>query len=399
MYKLNLQIGEFSKLCGVSVKTLRHYEKMGLLMPAEVDAFTGYRYYHVEQMQQMMTIRHLKDVGFSLDEIADLLVCDTQIPDHSLLLAKIRDTQEQLYQLIQRRDKLLEMADSRKKINNMKEISIQSLPEVTVASFRRTISNYNELGTLCVNVIGPEMARLGCECPLPGYCFSIDHNSEFASGVIDLEYCESVKEAKTDSDLITFKHLPEVPMAVCVKCYGPYDRLYEHFVDAFAYIDQEGYKVTGQPRSCYVDGIWNEENPERWLTIIQIPVDKVRERISAPSNRLKLFVCPNCGALMCGYGNMEMICCGNHLQSVPVTKAEANERPDVEEYDGEYVLRYKHEMSKECYIAGVIAERYDRVEIVRLFPEQEALVHLPALTGAKIYTVYRRGDKVWASRF
>ncbi len=399
MYKVNLQIGEFSKLCGVSVKTLRHYEKMGLLMPAEVDSITGYRYYHVEQMQQMMTIRHLKDVGFSLDEIADLLVGDTRTPGHDLLLDKIRSTQAELGRLIQRRGKLLEMVNLRKKINNMKEISIQSLPEVTVASFRKTISNYDELGPLCVNVIGPEMARLGCECPLPGYCFSIDHNSEFASGTIDLEYCEEVKEAKTDSDLITFKHLPEVPLAVCVKCYGPYDRLYEYYVDAFAYIDKEGYKMTGHPRACYVDGIWNEEDPERWLTIIQIPVDKVRERVIGFSNRLRLFVCPDCGALMCGYGNMETICCGRHFQSVSVTKADANDRPDVEEYDGEYVLRFHHEMSKESHIVGVVIERYDRVEIVRLFPEQEALVHLSALKGTKIYTVYRCGNKVWANWF
>lgn len=43
----NLQIGEFSKLCGVTVKTLHHYEKLGLITPSKVDPWTGYRYYHV----------------------------------------------------------------------------------------------------------------------------------------------------------------------------------------------------------------------------------------------------------------------------------------------------------------------------------------------------------------
>ena len=44
-----LKIGEFSKLCRVSVKTLRHYEEMGLLVPDETDEWTGYRYYSLEQ--------------------------------------------------------------------------------------------------------------------------------------------------------------------------------------------------------------------------------------------------------------------------------------------------------------------------------------------------------------
>lgn len=48
-----LQIGEFSKVCQISVKTLHHYNKIGLLTPAEVDRFTGYRYYRVGQIDDM----------------------------------------------------------------------------------------------------------------------------------------------------------------------------------------------------------------------------------------------------------------------------------------------------------------------------------------------------------
>lgn len=70
--RIKLSIGEFSKLCGVTVKTLRHYEKTGLLKPEEVDQWSGYRYYTVSQMQVMMRIRALKDLGLSLDEIYEL---------------------------------------------------------------------------------------------------------------------------------------------------------------------------------------------------------------------------------------------------------------------------------------------------------------------------------------
>ena len=80
MSKNKLMIKEFSLLCGVTVKTLRHYEKVGLLQPAEVDEWTGYRYYNVAQMQTLANIRRLKRIGFSLDEILDLSERGTLIP-------------------------------------------------------------------------------------------------------------------------------------------------------------------------------------------------------------------------------------------------------------------------------------------------------------------------------
>ena len=58
--KTKLKIGEFSQMMQVTVKTLRHYEQKGLLIPHEVDEWTGYRYYSVEQMQRLNTIRNYK---------------------------------------------------------------------------------------------------------------------------------------------------------------------------------------------------------------------------------------------------------------------------------------------------------------------------------------------------
>ena len=72
MSKMKLKIGEFSQMMQVTVKTLRHYEQKGLLLPDEVDEWTGYRYYSLDQMQKLQTIRDLQRLGFSLDEIKDL---------------------------------------------------------------------------------------------------------------------------------------------------------------------------------------------------------------------------------------------------------------------------------------------------------------------------------------
>ena len=70
--KTRLKIGEFSRLMQVTVKTLRHYELKELLIPNEVDEWTGYRYYSIDQMQKLNSIRHLQQLGFTLEEIRDL---------------------------------------------------------------------------------------------------------------------------------------------------------------------------------------------------------------------------------------------------------------------------------------------------------------------------------------
>ena len=82
-----------------------------------------------------------------------------------------------------------------------------------------------------------------------------------------------VEEMGTDSSIIQFKKLPAVPKALCMKHYGPYDRFYESFTEAYAYMEEQGYKVADHPRTCYIDGIWNQEDPEKWLSIIQIPIE------------------------------------------------------------------------------------------------------------------------------
>ena len=64
-----LRIGEFSKLTGVPIRTLRYYDEIDLFKPAEIDLFTDYRYYKEEQVADLELINKLKSVGFTLDEI------------------------------------------------------------------------------------------------------------------------------------------------------------------------------------------------------------------------------------------------------------------------------------------------------------------------------------------
>jgi DNA-binding transcriptional MerR regulator len=273
MMKTKLKIGEFSHLMQVTVKTLRFYEQKGLLKPDEVDEWTGYRYYSISQMQQLTNIRTMQRLGFSLDEIKELFEEDLHTPSIHQLTGKIKETEMQLRHLIARRDELLQWRGSRKQIKTMEKFSIQTLPEIIVASHREVIASYEALGPLCVEKIGPEMQRLGCKCPTPGYCFTIEHNKEYTPTNVDIEYCEQVEEMGEDNSIIQFKKLPAIPKALCMKHVGPYDRFYESFTEAFKYIEEHGMKLAGAPRTSYVDGAWNQEDPEKWVSVIQIPVE------------------------------------------------------------------------------------------------------------------------------
>lgn len=68
-----LSIGEFSKVCEVSTKTLRYYDEIGLISPSEVNPENGYRYYSIEQLETMLFINRLKLYQFSLEEIKTII--------------------------------------------------------------------------------------------------------------------------------------------------------------------------------------------------------------------------------------------------------------------------------------------------------------------------------------
>lgn len=273
-YKLRLTIGEFSKLCYVTVKTLRHYERIGLLMPHEVDEWTKYRYYDVGQMQKMVEIRNMKSSGLSLEEIKEVFEQGGQRPDAELVARKIEETAEALCQLRQRMHLLEQLQERTFNINKMSKIIIKPLPGGIVASFRRRIKSYNELGNLCVNVIGPEMQRLGCECPEEtAYCFTMDYNRNHQPDDIDLEYCEIVKESRTDSEIIQFRKLPVIERAVCIEHVGSYNHFDATVASVFEYLEQNNLKVISEPRFSYIHGIWDRDREDDWLTEIQIPIE------------------------------------------------------------------------------------------------------------------------------
>lgn len=141
MYK----IGELSKLCNISVKTLRYYDAEGLLIPDEIDKFTGYRYYSASKLSDCYKIIALKELGFSLDEIRAQMAADDNSEIVESLNAKltelkglIQSTEKQLRKIETMRDNLIE---GEKK---MFDIIIRETDEIRVALLRKNYLNKEE---------------------------------------------------------------------------------------------------------------------------------------------------------------------------------------------------------------------------------------------------------------
>lgn len=138
MYK----IGELSKLCNITVKTLRYYDSVGLLVPDEIDSFTGYRYYSAAKLTELYRIIALKELGFSLDEIRDHLAAEDNDKLAESLNAKIRA----LGELISNTEKQVKRIES---IRNdltqgerkMYDVIIRPTDGVRVAFVRRIFKN------------------------------------------------------------------------------------------------------------------------------------------------------------------------------------------------------------------------------------------------------------------
>ena len=96
---MRYKIGDFAKLLNTSVRTLRYYNSLGLLIPIEIDVFTGYRYYDDKQINDFNKIKLLQEAGFSLEEIKKyqgLLTNEIMIEKKKELLKETQNINEKI---------------------------------------------------------------------------------------------------------------------------------------------------------------------------------------------------------------------------------------------------------------------------------------------------------------
>ena len=146
-----IRIGDFSRISLVSIKTLRYYDEVGLLHPAKVDDFTGYRYYRFDQLSRLHRILALKDLGFSLEQIGRLL--DENVTAEQLRgVLKLRKTE--IEQRVSEEQERLARVEARLKqieqehVMNKIDIVVKKVQPIKIASVRDVIPTYREQGSL-----------------------------------------------------------------------------------------------------------------------------------------------------------------------------------------------------------------------------------------------------------
>lgn len=262
-----LKIGEFSKLSMLTVKTLRFYEAEGLLIPAFVDEQTGYRYYETSQLAQAAEIKKWRQLDFSVEEIKAFLK-NKSFKD--ALFQKSFELQEKQTEI----NKKLSIIHYLMEDNKMKyQPIIKEIPETLVYSEERILKDYSEVTNLVLESAS-ECLRLNpnIECVKPDYSFCEYLDGEYHDKNIMTRYSQAVVEAGKENERIKFRVLPRTK-AICIYHKGAYEDLDEAYAYIMEYAEKNGYKVIGFARECYIDGIWNKENKEDWLTEIQLPIE------------------------------------------------------------------------------------------------------------------------------
>lgn len=185
------QIGVFSKMAGMSVKTLRYYHDIGLLEPAHIDETSGYRYYTESEFIKAERIRFLKDLKFSLPEIAEVL---EHLDDESDLNAYLTEKkQEQLEMQIRELRKVQGSIQTHlnQEVKFMTErtysFEIVELPEQKIASIRYK-GRYDEMGTY----IGKLFKAVGGN--VSGSVFALYYDETYMEEDADIEVCVPVKK-------------------------------------------------------------------------------------------------------------------------------------------------------------------------------------------------------------
>lgn len=126
--------------------------------------------------------------------------------------------------------------------------------------------------------------------------------------------------------------------------------------------------------------------------LLQVPIEKMLEGELFPNQkdggnmkRVEFYYCPSCGNVITSSASAQIGCCGRALQPLKPVKADQQHQVKIEQMDGELYLTFAHPMTKQHFVAFVAAISYDRVHLVRLYPEQGGELRMPILPRAKIY--------------
>jgi DNA-binding transcriptional MerR regulator len=271
------KIGDFSKLTQISVKALHHYDEIGLFKPVYVDEITGYRYYSFEQLPRLNRILALKDLGFSLETIAELLSeglsSDTL---ETLLKLKQGELEQQLTETQQRLERVSARLNHIQQEGTMPshEVILKTVEPMAIASARETIAPEN-MRERCLALLDKVFQHLKeRNIKHTGTTLALYHdNSERG---VDTEMAVVLGETLPPAahDGVRLQTLPQMQMASVVYkgSFNAFDTVGKIHLDIGKWIEANGYQIKGANREVY----WQppEDYSQDGVMEIQYPVTK-----------------------------------------------------------------------------------------------------------------------------
>lgn len=266
------QIGEVAKLFHISVGTLRHYEKTGLLQPEYVDIQTGYRYYSTRQFECLNTIRYLRVLGTPLEQISAFLNNKNTdnikqiLENQKLEISRKRYELEIIEKKIDNRLSQLESAVS----SEFDTIKIITVPPKRIAWIRNSLSIKNHLDLeFPIRQLDKSQNQAVVFLGKVGVGISKEHlkNGEY-------EIYDRVFLALDEEDTYTGEtaELPE-HQSVAVRFCGSHKEAPEQYAKLMKYIEKNNFEVADFSSEITMIDYGYTNDTKKFVTEIQIPVN------------------------------------------------------------------------------------------------------------------------------
>jgi DNA-binding transcriptional MerR regulator len=267
------KIGEFSKICQVSVKALRHWDEIGLLKPSHIDPATNYRYYVIDQLRTINRILAFRGMGLSLTQVARLLEEDLPADE---IRGMLRLKQAELQQQIEEGQQALQMVEARLKLIEDEgaspnyDVVLKQIPSLRVLSIREVMPTIFDM---------IELLRETHTCTKnDGALLAILHGDSYAHEMIDVELCLPVSAEYTDSSKaltsgreMILATLPGIDMIASIVHKGRWVTLLEEYSNIGKWIQAHGYTIAGPEREVFHYIGWENDVNSNILEI-QFPV-------------------------------------------------------------------------------------------------------------------------------
>jgi DNA-binding transcriptional MerR regulator len=264
------RIGEFSRLARVSVKALRHYDRLGLLEPSYTDPLNGYRYYSSGQLPRLNGILALKDLGFSLEQVSILLDEDLSPTQIRTMLEAKRDEVGQSVAAEHRRFARLEARlDQMEQEDDVPEyeVVLKEVDAQRVASVREVLPHYSDIGRL-FSELHAYRERHGVDA---GAWTAVWYDPEYRESQVDGEATFATEDSLPENGRVRAGELSAVGSMACTVHRGSFATVSRAYSALMAWIEGNGYTILGPHRELFLHGGSDQEEQD-YVTEIQFPV-------------------------------------------------------------------------------------------------------------------------------